>query len=67
MATNSETKETKTRTAQDREIAAMSKISRLLAELSDDERARVVTWIARKFGPECKVVQPAEASAVVKR
>lgn len=53
MAKNEEFKEqtlTKTRVAPDREIAAMSKVSRVFAELDDAELRRVVVWIAEKYG-----------------
>lgn len=40
---------TKTRAAVDREIAAMSRISRVLAELGEDELRRVVIWIGEKY------------------
>lgn len=36
----------------DLEIAAMGRIAKLLGELSEAERGRVVKWVAEKFGPQ---------------
>lgn len=49
--------QTKTRAAQDPEIAAMSKIARILGELSETDRASVVAWVGRKFAPETRAVK----------
>jgi len=40
---------TKMRTAPDREVTTMGKISRLLAELGADERRRIVAWVGEKY------------------
>jgi hypothetical protein len=49
----------------DAEISAMNRIAKMLGELGEEERQRVVAWVGRKFGPECKVAHPASVSEKV--
>jgi hypothetical protein len=34
----------------DAEVSTMNRIAKMLGELSEEERQRVVVWVARKFG-----------------
>jgi hypothetical protein len=41
-----------------KELGAMAAIERALAELNDDERARVLTWASSRFNVAVKVAKP---------